>query len=762
MKRQWTLAVLALGVAWVLSGCGGSSPVSGGTGSSGGGAAVIKVLSNRSDLINGGDALVEVDPPAGIAATALSISLNGQDISQHFSTGSGGQYLGLVSGLNLGSNTLSVSAPGLATASVSIVNHAQGGPVFAGPQLQPWTCPKGAQDAQCDQAPVYTWVYKSSDPLKLGLQPYDPSKPASDVASTTTDQGLTLPYIVRIETGYQDRDQYQIAALFQPGQPWTAPNPQKQFNHKLVIAHGASCGVDYETGIAPSVTSFNPLNLLGLPITLPVGLGADSIEYALGAGFAVMSTALDNSGHDCDVVIQAESLMMAKEHLIESYGTLRYSIGTGCSGGSLAQQWIANAYPGIYQGILPTCSFPDTWTSATQVADYHLLLSYFDSLPTTLRELWNPLQWAAVEGNPLPLDAIVSDIGFFSAIVPGNLCGGVSSQQVYNAKTNPGGVRCSIADMAINVFAPRPSSAWSASEKTLGRGFAGIAVDNVGVQYGLAALQKLQISPAQFLDLNAKIGGLDVDINPTAQRRAADEPALANAYRSGMINETSNLDRTAIIDCRGPDPGLAHDAYRAFAIRARLDREHGSHANQLIWEGPTPIIGDPQCAKNSLVAMDRWLAAVEMDAGSAALPQKLVDDKPGDLGDACWDGIGNQISDQLCGELVVPIYGAPRTVAGDDISTDANKCQLKPLNRADNYGSIAFSDAQWAQMQRIFADGVCDYSKPAVDQQPTIPWLSYQDGSGAVIYGGQALPAAPANSGGGWASPAFEAFSSTP
>jgi len=27
----------------------------------------------------------------------------------------------------------------------------------------------------------------------------------------------------------------------------------------------------------------------------------------------------------------------------------------------------------------------------------------------------------------------------------------------------------------------------------------------------------------------------------------ADEPALANAYRSGMINETNNLDRTAII-----------------------------------------------------------------------------------------------------------------------------------------------------------------------------------------------------------------------
>ena len=63
---------------------------------------------------------------------------------------------------------------------------------------------------------------------------------------------------------------------------------------------------------------------------------------------------------------------MAKEHLIERYGQLRYTIGTGCSGGSLAQQWIANAYPGIYQGILPTCSFPDAWSTATQFLDYHL------------------------------------------------------------------------------------------------------------------------------------------------------------------------------------------------------------------------------------------------------------------------------------------------------------------------------------------------------------------------------------------------------
>jgi hypothetical protein len=44
-------------------------------------------------------------------------------------------------------------------------------------------------------------------------------------------------------------------------------------------------------------------------------------------------------------------------------------------------------------------------------------------------------------------------------------------------------------------------------------------------------------------------------------------------------------------------------------------------------------------------------------------------------------------------------------------------------------------------MQSIFPDGVCDFSKPGVDQQATIPWQTYQDdgAGGSVIYGGKPL-----------------------
>src|SRR6185503_17076278 len=129
------------------------------------------------------------------------------------------------------------------------------------------------------------------------------------------------------------------------------------------------------------------------------------------------------------------------------------------------------------------------------------------------------------------------------------------------------------------------------------------------------------------------------DANPTVARTDT-QPAghdipswdgagpLGNAYRSGMINEANNLDQTAIIDCRGPDPGAFHDAYRAFAVRARLDREHGNHANQLIWEGPVALMGDAQCLKNSIIDMDRWLSAVEQDSSDVPVAEKLTADKP--------------------------------------------------------------------------------------------------------------------------------------
>lgn len=706
-------------------------------------AASIQVLSNRADLISAGDALIAVDA-AGVNPQRIRVTVDGRDVTDAFALRPNGRFEGLVTGLSEGQNVVRARVPG-PDATLTITNHPNGGPVFSGPQVQPWVCQPTAVDELCNQPPSYELQYKNG----LGqMQPYDPQNPPNGVAMTTTDEGHRVPFIVRIETGYQDRDQYKIAVLYDPAKPWQPWAPQKQWNQKLLITHGASCGIERQAGEAPSVTSDTVLG--------------SSPDVALGRGFAVMSTALNNAGHNCNLVTQAESMVMAKERLVEQYGEIRYTIGTGCSGGSLAQQQVANAYPGLYQGILPACSFPDAWSTGQQLVDYHLIRAYAED-PTKwgLGVVWTPLQIAAIEGHPNHVNSIVFDQIYWTDLgVPDDGCAGVPDGQVYNPQTNPGGVRCTLADYMINVLGPRPASDWGPQEQQLGRGFAGLPLDNVGVEYGRAALQQGLITPEMFVDLNAKIGGEDIDINPTAERFPATRPALANAYRSGGINNANNLDRVAIIDLRGPDPGAFHDAYRTWAIRSRLEREHGTFANHVIWFGQVPLMGDPNFTTDALLAMDRWLARVEADDSGTPLAERIIANRPADVQDRCSQidgleqltlpGIGTVCEN----ELLQTRFGTPRTVAGEPISTDQNKCALRPLRRLD-YFPILFNNSQWARLQAAFPTGVCDWTKPGVDQQDTLRWQTYQEADGGVIYGGRPLGPAPAGSGGGWTSAAF-------
>jgi hypothetical protein len=743
------IAALMAAAALGMSACGSSDPAIVAPGGGNSGALQIKVLSNRSDLISGDDALVEVMLPPGTDATGVRVKLNGQDATSMFALSDDGRYLGLVSGLVIGDNALAVTLQGAGGASTTIVNHPNGGPIFSGPQVQPWVCQDGAVDEQCNQPAEYTYLYKSTNPLLTGLQPCDPDAPPSDVATTTTDDGQTLPFIVRQERGYQARDEYKILTLFQPDQQWTAWSPQPQWNHKLLITHGGSCGVDHETGSAP---------LDDYSGTIPANpVLEQSYIVALGRGFAVMSTALDNLGHNCNLVTAAESLMMAKERLVEQYGSLRYTIGTGCSGGSITQQHVANAYPGIYQGLLTMCAYPDALTTGAQFADLHMLRLYFeDPSKWAPGVVWLETQYAAVEGHISHLNAIAADEGFFKGVTdPTNACSGVSDEQRYDPQTNPGGVRCGLLDYVINVLGPRPAEVWSEQEQTVGHGFGGFFADNTGIQYGLNALRDGAITPAMFVDLNMKIGGLDIDFQPTAERLVADQPALVNAYRSGGVNRTDNMNSVAIINFTGPDPGIAHDVVHAWWTRWRLDRQHGHHDNHVMWGGPVPLIGDVTYVYDGLTAMDRWLAAVEADTSATPLPQKIVANKPADVHDQCSDGAGLKLLDEVCPELIQFRFETPRVVAGDVKEADTMKCVLRPLNREDDYGLLPFTDEQWAQLQAVFPDGVCDYTQPAVDTQAAIPWLSYQDASGAVIYGGTPLPQIPENSGVGWVSPAF-------
>ena len=526
----------------------------------------ISVLSNRADLISSGDALVAVSSSKGVKPADIRVTLGGSDITSAFAQRANGRFEGLVTGLALGRNTLRATLPGDGGAQITITNHPNGGPVFSGPLIKPWKCQATATDAQCNEPVKYEFRYMSTSGA---LQPYDPKNPPSDVASTTTDQGKTVPFIIRTETGYQDRDQYEISVLYDPAKPWAAWAPQPQWNHKLLITHGVSCGIEHQSGTAPSTTS-DAVGVDGVPVS------SSSPTTALGRGFAVMSTALDHSGHNCNLVTQAESLVMAKERLVEQYGELRYTIGTGCSGGSLAQQQIANAYPGVYQGILPQCSFPDAWSTGQQLSAYNLLRRYLENPGAWAPGVvWDPVSIGAVEGHPNHVNSIVFDSVYWTDLgVPDDGCAGVPAEQDYNAQTNPSGVRCTLADYMINVFGPRPPALWGPVEKKLGHGFAGLPLGDVGVQFGLEALKKGQITPAQFVDLNAKVGGVDVDINHTPERLLANQPALARAYRSGAINSTNNMKASRSSTCAAPTPA------RSMTPTARGRCERGSSARR--------------------------------------------------------------------------------------------------------------------------------------------------------------------------------------
>jgi hypothetical protein len=745
--RAKALLAATIVAALVVAGTGGAQAA---------GTLSVRVLSDRANLISGGEALSTVVLPTGVAPSSVTVTLNGTPVTGQFAMRPNGSFEGLVPGLQPGSNVLRAEAPGSTAGQITIVDHAIGGPVLAGPQVQPWVCKNtNATDAQCDAPTTYTYEYKSS--VTGTLLPYEPSNPPPDVAATTTDNGQTVPFIIRIETGYQDRDQYQIAVLYQPGRPWEAWAPQPQFNHKLLITHGASCGIEHQSGTAPSVTS----DTVGVP---GVESQTASPTTALERGFAVMSTALDNAGHDCNLATEAESLIMAKEHLIDHYGTLRYTIGTGCSGGSLVQQQVANAYPGVYQGILPQCSFQDSWSNAEEISDYHQTRKYFEHPEGWgTGVVWSYNQIAAVEGHPNYGNPIIFDTVYWEELAnPAKTCAGVSSAEAYNPETNPSGVRCTLADYMINVFGRRPEKAWGSVEKQLGHGFAGRPVGNVGVQYGLHALEEGIITPAQFVDLNAKVGGADIDLKATKERIHADEPAVKYAYLSGAVNEANNLAGVPIIDLRGPDPGAFHDAYRTWSMRARLERDEGHFPkNDVIWFGPAPLIGSPKYTTEGLLAMDRWLSAVEADTRKLTLAEKVAADRPEDVHDKCSNvevveeasvpGVGPVC--QL--PLVQTRFATPRVVAGESITTDNQECQLKALTQSAYYPAT-FTTEQWAQLQQAFPTGVCDFSKPGVSQQPTVAWRTYQsDPSGAVIYGGKPLGRAPAGSGEGWTSGAF-------
>ena len=441
-------------------------------------------------------------------------------------------------------------------------------------------------------------------------------------------------------------------------------------------------------------------------------------ENVVGKGYAEASSTFNVFGNNCNEVMAAETTMMVKDRFIKAYGPPDFTFSRGSSGGSEQQIPIADAYPGILDGIIPSRTFPDVLTNLQNTYDTELLNAYFAKAGDKLTEE----ERLAIIGTGRLRDA-TADI---SRIDPRKNCpAGLPESQRYDPVKNQLGTRCDIFDHDVNIYGRDPET-----------GFARRTLDNTGVQYGLLALNAGKITPAQFLDLNEQIGGFDNDGTPVATRNVADPLALQRAYETDrLMNGGMGLGKLPIIDVRPyldllPN-GNVHQKYHSFVLRDRLQRANGTFANEVLLVSSSEDFNATD--DYAISQMDQWLTNLKKDTSKVPALQEIVNAKPTDLVDSCWTESGERIKEPQtfaggkCNELY-PTHPSPRMMAGEPIGNDI-KCQLKLLNRNDY--RAGFTDAEWARLQALFPNGVCDWSKPDVDKRaPKGTWLSFSAAGG--------------------------------
>ena len=643
----------------------------------------IRTLSSRPDLVSGGDTLIAVKLPPGTKADQLTVTLNGKDVTPRLSLDTAsGEYRGVIDGLAVGTNRViaKIGSP-RNEASLTITNHPITGPILSGPHLTPYECSTEASglgpalDANCS-APRKIWhFYRSTDntfkPLPNGESP----RPA-DIATTTTTDGKTVPYIVRVDSGTINRAIYQMAMLAEPD----------GWNRKFVVSFGGSSGTQYIQGVmAP-----------------PPGGGALN-HQALSKGFGYLISSELVNGRRGNGVLQGETLMMIKEYIIERYGVPKFFIGSGGSGGAIQQLVITQMYPGLLDGLMPSLTFPD---SSLHTIDSILLTNLWPKLD---KNVWTQDKITAVEGFT-PGTARAWNAAYGRLGVPTNAggCALADKTLVFDPIANPKGARCTTQDIRVNIYGRDPATGWARRP-----------TDNVGLQYGLGALNGGTITVDDFLELNEKIGGTDINGQVVQQRTEGDAIALKGMYESGLkASYNAALGKVPILMSRvyTDNRGDIHDRQRDFVVRARLQRANGRSDNSVIW-----IASNAAPIGASLDTMNTWLDAMTADPAPLSI-DKVVKHKPADAVDTCWDSSGVKIvepasftAQNKCNALY-PIHSEPRLVAGAPLTNDVMKCQLKPINFAEYKAS--FTDAQKARMKAVFPTGVCDFSKPGVGQVP--------------------------------------------
>ena len=674
----------------------------------------IEALSTKPWLVTDGNVLLEISVTHELDIGLLRYSLNGQNVSSMVRSVSPTATQALLEGLPLGESQFVVSSSkNNYSKALTLVNYPVSGPIVSGDHEEPFLCETDrfetvsggllpqSTDENCSIQTQVEYVYWSftDETYKSWQSAYEINPPSALGYISIQNIGFK-PFVVRVETGVVNRAIYEIAMLHsEVNESLTPWNTSDHWNQKLIYTHGGGCRRGW----------FRQGNRTG---------GVMRREL-FELGFAVVSSSLNVFGQNCNDLLASETHIMVKERFIEHYGVATYTVATGTSGGSYQSHQTADNYPGVFDGIIVGASFPDV-TSSTNftVADARLLHHYFTEINP---DEFSIEQQRAISGfgvwesiANLARGAARLDPLFGLSETAEEQGGEVASVELENPRyslSNLDGLRPTVYDHTVNVYKEVPGEA--RAQRPL---------DNVGVQYGLVALNRGLISPQQFIDLNRDIGGFDRDMNHVAGRHQSDAQAAKQAIESGRIlNGGAGLASTAIIDYRNymdhAEQGNIHMLIHQFSTRQRLIKENGHSDNQVMQIGGRWGFGGNS---NNLVklfeAMDDWLLSVKADDRSLTLEEKVRDNRPLTLSDACWferEGTLVKIEEQQtfrgnsrCNDLY-PAYLTPRHVAGAPLSNDVVSCQLRSISPSD-YG-VGFTPDQYDELDRVFPDGVCDW-----------------------------------------------------
>lgn len=718
--RRLALAGLSL-LAATLAACGGD-----GNNDSNDPAPTVRTVSSPPEYVTGTSTLVDVQ--VADASVPVIATLNGRDVSTAFraDTAHPGHLVGLVTGLSQGANTLQVQSKSKTT-TVAMTAWPTSGPIFSGRHQTPFVCqtstfvlPDGslygaATDADCNAPAKVTYMYLKTGGSALSPMPSTTARPA-DVATTTTLAGVTMPFIVRVETSVVNRGIHQSAVLHDPTVE-AAPTPYappRGWNRRLIAVEGFGCpGGWYLQGGAEG-----NLSIAGFDFTLL------SIKR-LGEGYASFANTLQHASNNCNAVLASEATLMSKEAFVKTYGAPDIAVTAGCSGGSYGSAQPADRLPGLFDGMLIMCTFPDPLGIAFSGSDGHLLTHYW---AVTNPTGFSDAQKIAITGykgiqafvdaanqagrtDPVPnrVDIPLYASAVWNAAVPVG--------QRYDPVSNRSGARPTVYDASKNIYGVDPAT-----------GFALRPFDNVGVQYGLNALNAGTITKTQFLDLNAGIGGYDQDANYIAARSVGDPGAILRSQQAGLqLGTNGGMRDIPVFDVSGiyNDDSGYHYQWFHFALRERMLQANGDTRNHVMWRGNLVP------ADTAWAAFMRWVVAYKADAGAGTQREKVIRDKPADVVDGCFNSANAFIAESqtlsstpntTCNTLF-PSWTFPRFQAGGTLAANIMKCTLKPVAASDY--AVAFTTAELARLNAIFPTGVCDFTKAGVNQTGVVPYGSF-------------------------------------